>query len=118
MSSEESHTRVIRGRVERVFLVKICLWRHEKIIEYMDEIDARGRDMTKRGNKAAPQDRETQPRLDEEVNAPTRLPEALYDPAWLESLDEDEREELVVSEEVFELLEREVPNEVTIDEVE
>ncbi|KAK0185698.1 hypothetical protein F5146DRAFT_1144204 [Armillaria mellea] len=105
MSSEESHTR-------------ICLWRHEKIIEYMDEIDARGRDMAKRGNKAAPRDRETRPRLDEEVNAPTRLPEALYDPAWLESLDEDEREELVVSEEVFELLEREVPNEVTIDEVE
>ena len=49
---------------------------------------------------------------------PTRLPEALYDPAWLESLDEDKREELAVSEEVFELLEREVPNEVTIDEVE
>lgn len=53
MSSEESHTQVMGGRVERVFLVKICLWRHEKIIEYMDEIDERGREIAKKGNQAA-----------------------------------------------------------------
>ncbi|PBK62598.1 hypothetical protein ARMSODRAFT_980641 [Armillaria solidipes] len=117
MSSEESHTQVMRGQVERVFLVKICLWRHEKIIEYMDEIDERGREIAKKGNQAARRDRETQPRFDEEVHAPTRLPESLYDPAWLESLDEDEREELAVSEEVFELLESVVPVEITVDEV-
>ncbi|PBK83340.1 hypothetical protein ARMGADRAFT_1037956 [Armillaria gallica] len=53
MSSEESHTQVMEGQVERVFLVKICLWRHENIIEYMDEIDERGREIAKKGNKAA-----------------------------------------------------------------
>ncbi len=51
------------------------------------------------------------------MHAPTRLPESLYDPAWLESLDEDKREELAVSEEVFELLESVVPVEITVDEV-
>ncbi|KAK0495391.1 hypothetical protein EDD18DRAFT_1106593 [Armillaria luteobubalina] len=37
---------------------------------------------------------------------------------WLESLEEDDREEMAVSEEVFELLEHAVPKEVTVQEVE
>ncbi|KAK0224272.1 hypothetical protein IW262DRAFT_1459336 [Armillaria fumosa] len=118
MSSEETEVRQIGGRVETIYLIKVCLWRHEDITQHMMEIDDYGRSVIKRWDKHLPQERENGPRFDEEVRMPAGLPRSLYDPDWLESLEEDDREEMAVSEEVFELLERMVPEEVTIQEVE
>ncbi|KAK0465680.1 hypothetical protein IW261DRAFT_1427215 [Armillaria novae-zelandiae] len=62
-------------------------------------------------DKRLPRERENVPRFDKEVHAPAELPRSLYDSDWLTSLEEDDREEMAVSEEVFELLERAVPDE-------
>ncbi|KAK0471257.1 hypothetical protein IW261DRAFT_1425244 [Armillaria novae-zelandiae] len=80
MSSEESEVREIGGRVETIYLIKHL-----------------------------PREREMYQDLTEEVHAPAELPRSLYDSDWLTSLEEDDREEMAVSEEVFELLEHAVP---------
>ncbi|KAK0496588.1 hypothetical protein EDD18DRAFT_1105694 [Armillaria luteobubalina] len=104
MSLEETEVRQIGG--------------HEDITQHMMEIDDYGHSVIKRWDKCLPRERENGPRFDEEVHAPAGLPRSLYNPDWLESLEEDDREEMAVSEEVFELLEHVVPEEVTIQEVE
>ncbi|KAK0487975.1 hypothetical protein IW261DRAFT_1559020 [Armillaria novae-zelandiae] len=80
---------------------EVCLWRHNDITQHMMEIDDYGRSVIQRWDKRLPREREN-----------------LYDSDWLTSLEEDDREEMAVSEEVFELLEHAVPDEVTVQEVE
>ncbi|KAK0471857.1 hypothetical protein IW261DRAFT_1424801 [Armillaria novae-zelandiae] len=79
---------------------------HNDITQHMMEIDDYGRSVIQRWDKCLPRERENVPRFDEEVHA-ARL-----------NCQEDDREEMAVSEEVFELLERAVPDEVTVQEVE
>ncbi|KAJ7769997.1 hypothetical protein B0H16DRAFT_1517007 [Mycena metata] len=107
MSSEEEVETVgtTRGR-RTVFVVKVCVWRHRDVGNYLQLINTTG-------DKINPV-KKGRPRLDRDrygdegsSGAPRGLPKCLYSPEWIEEESEANPlfvEDLNVSEEAFELL--------------
>ena len=110
MSSEEEGTSKIGDLHVPVFRVKMCPWRNPVIGDYFKYIDKESQNPAIRGTRGS----KLQPRLPIEEHgttpAPPKLPKCLYNSQWLEDQAEARGqewidEELMVSREIFELLE-------------
>lgn len=108
MSSEEDGAVQVGGVVQSIFKVRFCQWRAPEISNYMRFIDDAADQPGIRGNRGC----KKYPRVvsDEQGRSqpPAKLPRLMYDKEWLREKEEKQpgyvEEELLVSEEAFELL--------------
>lgn len=110
MSSEEEVVAKIGDMHVPVFRVKLCVWHHPVIKDYLKYIDKESQNVAvqpKRGSKL-------HLRMPTEEHSstlpPKKLPRCLYNKDWLSHEEESKgkewvAEELMVSQDVFELLE-------------
>ncbi|KAK7059493.1 hypothetical protein R3P38DRAFT_3167899 [Favolaschia claudopus] len=100
MSSEDPDSRDVGGIVRVVYTVRICLWRHPNITEYLQMIDK----TEKRKANACPRVTGT---AYGRSDAPIGLPLKMYNPKWLDEKKEvfpAFEEVLEVSQEAFDFL--------------
>ncbi|KAG6905185.1 hypothetical protein DXG01_004380, partial [Tephrocybe rancida] len=107
MSSEEEGSVNERGYVRSLFLVHICPWRATEITGYMDIIDKAANTPGIRSVRGSKPLQRVTSEVVSTSKAPSGLPRAMYDPRWLENMQNSctsDYEELEVSEEAFDLL--------------
>ncbi|KAJ7166520.1 hypothetical protein C8R43DRAFT_1122091 [Mycena crocata] len=110
MSSEEDGVDEWNGQVEKVYRVKICDWRAEKVDDYLQMIDHFHNVMKTRGRRqlGAPKKGRIQAQEAGETAAVVGLPRTLYDAEWLAEEEKNRpwyvKETLCVSKSAFELL--------------
>lgn len=106
MSSEEEDTENFGNLTVSVFRVKFCEWRAPEIDMYLSIIDKTGTAVLgSKGPRAAPRIKTNTPG---KSKAPVGLPRKMYRSEWLEEMGSERpfyvRDELQVSEEIFDLL--------------
>ncbi|KAK0468922.1 hypothetical protein IW261DRAFT_1573227 [Armillaria novae-zelandiae] len=105
MSSEEYEVDEIDGRETEYFAVKLCEWRHEDVTGMLHTIDKMGKAealRSEKGSKPAPRILDTNRFTTEK--APTGLPQAFYNPSWIQKQGPHVIEELRISKEVFQII--------------
>ncbi|KAK0207253.1 hypothetical protein IW262DRAFT_1469742 [Armillaria fumosa] len=105
MSSEEYEVDEIDGRETEYFAVKLCEWRHEDVTGMLHAVDKMGRAealRSEKGSKPAP--RIPDPNRFTVEKAPTGLPQAFYNPSWIQKQGPHVIEELRISKEVFQII--------------
>ncbi|KAK0209848.1 hypothetical protein IW262DRAFT_1301903 [Armillaria fumosa] len=105
MSSEEYKVDEIDGCETEYFAVKLCEWRHEDVTGMLHAIDKMGRAealQSEKGSKPAP--RIPDPNRFTVEKAPTGLPQAFYNPSWIQKQGPHVIEELQISKEVFQII--------------
>ncbi|KAJ6535582.1 hypothetical protein B0H19DRAFT_1271323 [Mycena capillaripes] len=110
MSSEDAKPRKFRignQQVQQItHIISICPWRPDEITKVLDLVDSAADGISLKNGTTA------RPRLRGEAISntppPQGLPETLYDEEWMEeglAMDPDFKEDLMVSEEAFEIME-------------
>ncbi|KAK0215825.1 hypothetical protein IW262DRAFT_1465527 [Armillaria fumosa] len=105
MSSEEYEVDEIDGCETEYFAVKLCEWRHEDVTGMLHAVDKMGRAealRSEKGSKPAP--RIPDPNRFTVEKAPTGLPQAFYNPSWIQKQGPHVIEELRISKEVFQII--------------
>ncbi|KAJ7608699.1 hypothetical protein FB45DRAFT_876967 [Roridomyces roridus] len=106
MSSEDEDELEVDGIKIPVFIVKICIWREPRIVDYLRLVDAQTAQFkgVQRPRGPKPATRVRKPGNGNGVaKAPVGLPHSLYNEQWLAAASPSYLKELKVSKEAFEL---------------
>ncbi|KAJ7613953.1 hypothetical protein FB45DRAFT_1036082 [Roridomyces roridus] len=106
MSSEDEDELEVDGIKIPVFIVKICIWREPRIVDYLRLVDAQTAQFkgVQRPRGPKPETRVRKPGNGNGVaKAPVGLPRSLYNEQWLAAASPSYLKELKVSKEAFEL---------------